>query len=129
MEFDRADRLIKGISYKPGWTLQLREWGAGLSELSVVFPSLETDRRRAPDYAEKIVMAPSTLIYLGDIASEEDLYARVFQFILQVETHEAREFFGVDGDRFYKPLHPHTPAGEKRWSHYKTQMQDAVASS
>jgi hypothetical protein len=57
-----------------------------------------------------------------------DLYHKVFRVLLDAETHEAREFFGINWDEYEKPLHPHTLRGMREWAQRPASTEALIGS-
>lgn len=97
------EALVPQISYKPGWMIQIghevAEDGAGGWKLFIVSNTENSFRFR-----EKIRVRHEFLIPPASY-NRECWVAWVFDRIRDVETHEAGEFFRVDGVREFAPHH------------------------
>lgn len=92
-------QLVSEIRYKPGW--QLKCWW----DLTVVTLQI-TANVLAIDGSGMIQVAMNRPFYLGELErlSREHLIDIIFEFIVQAEYHEAREWFRVGSAR---PFDPH----------------------
>lgn len=132
MQVPDALKLIEGVSYKPGWSFSAinYERNAGCVLLRVKYEVPNSDVRYAPEYAEPVAPVPSMDFILSafDCHTDTDVYGKVIECLLQVERHEAREFFAVNGTDYDKPFHPHTPTGTTNWACRKpvVEMEDMM---
>lgn len=118
MDVARAIELVKGISYRPDWTFTATDHTKRFQEsivLRIDYVAPDTDVKWAPDYAHIINTHANFVIPLGFL-SDEEFYREVYRAILDVEMHESREFFAVEGQTFRKPVHPHTDEGMLSWA-------------
>jgi len=120
--------MLRGVSYKPGWT-----FGYSVSSYSIMvtisFRARNSDVVLAPLYDEEIDVDTVAYIDMEDIVTSDDLYRRMFEIITDAEMHEAREFFAVGGIAYHKPVHPHVAEGNelwKEWSEYWTRVVNRV---
>lgn len=104
---DLLQEVVESVTYKPGWTLALKEMyrhgehlGGGTgTTLSV---RLECEDSTKP--GEKVGL--HHLFAVPPAAYNRQTWERwVLDCIIQVETHEALEFFRVDGWAPYFPPH------------------------
>lgn len=126
MEAQRAADLINKISYRPGWEITAHVALGGFPYL-IVSATLHTpnsDRDNAlKGYPRWITVGSPDLVIDADrYATPEELYRRIFDWIMSLEIHEAREFFRV-GDRMDAPFHPHREDGNAAWE----RTEDAVS--
>jgi len=130
LELARAKQLGNEISYKPGWAfaVETNRKYSGVVTLKIWFQVRNSDVKYAPEYLEPVVPVPLVEFWLrvDDCDNDLDFYGKVFECVLQVERHEAREFFAVDGQAYDKPFHPHTPHGMTNWAERKpvTEAED-----
>lgn len=111
MDSREAIRHLLRVDYK-GWQLDF-EAGVGVVTVHCEFRAdNSTPRDRDP---RTWVIAESTfLLRVHDIDDVADLHHRFLEALLRnPETHEAREFYKVDGRA---PFHPHTIDGEAHWN-------------
>lgn len=117
MDAHRAAELIDGVTYRPTWFI----FGQDVSPDSVIMVITanvrQSDVSLAPDYDQRITIRKMFHIRTTSFISEDDFYRYVFDLIMLVETHEAREFFAVRGEQYDKPFHPHTVEGRAAYGH------------
>lgn len=126
MDAQRAADLINKISYRPGWEITAHVALEGLPYL-IVSATLETVNSNRDNalkgYPVAITLgAPDLIIDADRYSTSEQLYRRIFDWIIGLEIHEAREFFRV-GASMDAPFHPHRPEGNDAW-----QRTDDLAS-
>jgi hypothetical protein len=100
------ERLLTGITYKPGFTMTVRppisgDFGIG----SVVFSCNVSDSRdplKIIPVGRVVPVAPS-LIEKASQAGPEYFYKWLFGQILSFERHEAQEWFKINGQVFDDP--------------------------
>lgn len=99
--------LIRSLSYKPGWSFFMRTFreaedapgtyrGWRLHIISDTEDSLNPEQRINVNHAFPVPPASY---------NRDTWLAWLFDRIIDVETHEAGEFFRVDGERIYSPHH------------------------
>jgi hypothetical protein len=95
--------LVKRLTYKPGWTFTLidRHDEDGSGGLTLVILSNSPD---SYDFSKKAWVNHPFLVPPASY-NERNWLAWIFECIRQVETHEAGEFFKVDGVRPFAPHH------------------------
>lgn len=127
MEVSEALNLVNGISYKPGWTFAAAahpRFDESI-DLRIRYVVQNSDVRYAPDYTETM-FPPATMDFFLSVHSchsENDLYQMVFECLAQIERHEMREFFAVDGKKYRKPFHPHTVEGMSNWANQRPVVE------
>ena len=91
----RLARLLLHVTYKDGWTF---------------LPSVEADEpaltiyRSVPDANPPHAVGMITSKYDIDMGgSDAEILCAVYDGILEVETHEASEWFRVDGETVFDP--------------------------
>lgn len=116
--------LVRNLQYKSGWTFHLMESGGlevpyipralGRNNLIISVRCLDSEGR-----GEVVVSHQSQVPLVGH--NDERWWRRwLLQQILNIETHEACEFFQVGGD---KPFFPdHTPGADP----YAVRERDAA---
>lgn len=97
--------LVDRLTYRPGWTFRLEDIdrGQGSEGLTLIVTSRGYDTYH-PDRGETY----RVLHYfpVPPAAYDERSWRRwIFERLLELERHEAAEFFQVDGDRPYAPHH------------------------
>lgn len=102
---DAADilaALVPRITYKPGWSFELSEIsrGQGCEGLTLLISFT------APDSLGDGETTGVHLMPVLPAAYDEESWLRwIFEQVQMVETHEAMEFFCVDGKQPYFPEH------------------------
>lgn len=103
-------QVVDRATYKPGWTLELREsFSFGSAQAPLVPETALTIRVQTVD-SDDPERAFTVVHYFagpppGVAADEEASSAWLLGMIMMVERHEAREFFRVDGLRADPPGH------------------------
>lgn len=95
--------LVTGTAYKPGWRVELIDMdrGQGSSGLTLRITVYAQDT-----YAPDTPIAVWHFMPVPPAAYNRRSWQRwLFEQILLVERHEAAEFFQVNGERPYAPLH------------------------
>lgn len=122
----RAAALIEKISYRPGWKISAHVplEGVPFVLVTATLTTPNSNRDNAlKGYPETLTLsAPDLIIDAGRYETPEALYRRIFDWIMGLEIHEAREFFRV-GDDMRAPFHPHRADGNDAWE----RTDDAVS--
>jgi len=117
METASAVELINDIHFMPGWRIsaELNWWSRGrLVEVTCEVDTVNSDRDMAlRGYPQKITIAPSMVINPADVSDADELYAGILGWLVELFTHEAREFLRV-GNGMEAPFHPHKAEGNAR---------------
>jgi hypothetical protein len=95
--------LVTGLSYKPGWVFELRDVdrGQGCSGTTLLISATVPDSWNPQESVGFLHLMP-----VPAAAYNRRSWTRwLFRQILDVETHEALEFFKVDGEPPYFPSH------------------------
>ncbi len=97
------DDLVTALHYKPLWTFDLEDLDRGQGSTGLTLSILiDTPDSYNPDVRRRVVHYFPVPPAAFDMRSWRHwLFARV----LDVETHEAMEFFTIDGDKPYAPSH------------------------
>lgn len=118
MNVKSALLLVNQIVYRPGWTISATDHTnryEGAIRVRIDYPAQSTTREEAEEgYPENIQTYAQFPIIVEDCPDETALYRRIIDTILQIEAHEAREYFRVQ-PTFWAPFHPHKIDGMKRW--------------
>jgi hypothetical protein len=112
MEYQLAERLLRSVHYKPGWSLEC--WRDRSGRMTVDIRARVKDSSDFPYYDRNIQAGGVFGIDLTHVNTSEEFYRIVLDNIIAWETHEAREFFRV-GPSYSAPFHPHTTLGNNRW--------------
>lgn len=95
--------LVNSIKYKPGWTFALayevEADGSGGLQLQIV-----SDTENSFDFTKRVRVRHAFLI--PGASYNRDVWAAwIFDRVRDVESHEAGEFFRIDGVREFAPHH------------------------
>lgn len=100
---EHLPELVKLIKYKPGWEFRLIEKfehdGSGGLQLWITSDTLDSF-----DFAKRIRVLHSFLVPRASY-NRDTWAAWIFDRVRDVETHEAGEFFRIDGVREFAPHH------------------------
>ena len=117
MNADSAIALINTIVFKPDWKLtatNLTDRFEDTINLRVDYPARLANRDQAANgYPVEIWPGANFPIMVGSL-DEVGLLRKVFDVLMEVETHENREFFRVM-PTYWAPFHPHRHDGIQRW--------------
>lgn len=96
--------LVKEITYKPGWTIELRSEGAG----GRPYVQIEVDERSGASldsHARDGTRTPwkSAKRYLSPFMCRQEIVGAVFGLIKDAEEHEIREWFRYRGASIFNP--------------------------
>lgn len=104
---DLLREVVSQITYKPGWTLELRDMyrhGEHLGGGEGLTLSVRLECESSVDPGEKVGL--HHLFAVPPAAYNRQTWERwVLDCLIQVETHEAMEFFKVDGRAPFFPAH------------------------
>lgn len=109
MEFKmlRADpiteirRVIADVSYKPGWTVEIREMLDALTQTSNVLIRWEWKCRDVNDSHE--MQCGGRWWFIEEFATPHDILRTLRLAAIQCETHEVDEMLLYDGQRIFDP--------------------------
>jgi len=95
--------LVNNIAYKPGWEFRLvqefEKDGAGGLQLQIT-----SDTENSFDFSKRMRVCHSFLV--PPASWNRDVWAAwIFDRVRDVETHEAGEFFRINGVREFAPHH------------------------
>jgi hypothetical protein len=83
------------------------------------FTAPNSDTQNYPDYRQMTKVSGRFTIYFGNIKNEVSFLREFFRkLFMTFEQHEAREFFKYidDSGKLVSPFHPHTDAGNARFT-------------
>lgn len=104
MNHKEAVALLRQITYKPNWQIQVMSRYDMFMDIEIVLRTKGLD----PKTGELIDLASRTIIPWSDIDNARDPEAMLldimFRFIKNSEVHEAKEWFRLDGKQVY-PTH------------------------
>lgn len=104
--------LLKNIKYRPSWEFNFSTgFFAHVGDAVIVHCTMETlDTSEYPAFENKVSLETNIFIPLTSSMTPAELYRAVFDGIMDIELHEAREFFRIFPSR--SPLYsPHSDAG------------------
>lgn len=112
------------IHYKKGWTISatLEDRFDSSIRLHIEFEAPSWDQEYAPDYEVSVWPHREQILPIWPDTDEFQLELRVFQQIMEVEHHEAREAFRIGPD-FHAPFHPHKLEGMKAWGNPEADIK------
>lgn len=114
MSVQRMCALIHSMHYRPGWTFKAVDYTKRFEQgcqVTVTFPALNTNQDLAAvGYPVEFELEVNFVIRVCDCATDDDLYFEMWSIIMQIESHEAREFLRVGND-YRAPFHPHRLEG------------------
>ena len=120
-----AIELIGTVCYRPGWTFEASDYTNRFESaicVKVTYPAPETGRDNwALGYPEQIQARAAFPIQIHDCADAGALFRKVFDLIVEIEIHEAREIFRVKPTG-WAPFHPHQVDGMNRWGNPKGDL-------
>jgi hypothetical protein len=128
MRVDSAVDLVNGIVYRPGWTITAKPHTArfeGAICVRIEYPAQNTDRDQAPDYPTPI-QTRATFPLIVSECDDVALYRQVMDAIMEIEEHEAREYFRVEPTH-WAPFHPHRVEGMNRWGNPQRDLRFGLA--
>lgn len=99
MDFQSARYVVSRITYKPNWMIYLHEQSPTVWLLWCILETRDSVRG-------DLTSLESRTWYVDDTFTEDDLIETAFLAIQEMENHEMREFFKVDG---YPVYNPHIP--------------------
>lgn len=118
MEIASAIALVDTIVYRPGWKFTARDHSKrfeGTICVRVDYVAQETAREQAAKgYPVDNTPYAEFPIIVRDLDTN-GLYGEIMKMILEIESHEAREYFRV-APTFWAPFHPHRIDGMKQWA-------------
>jgi hypothetical protein len=95
--------LVERLTYRPGWRFALTDMDRGQGSAGLTFYVVGT----YPDtYSPDTLINVAHLFPVPPAAFDERSWRRwIFERLLEIERHEAAEFFQIDGERPYAPHH------------------------
>lgn len=129
MQVRSAIDYINGGSfvYKPGWTFFAQDYTYRMGDailLTITFDALSTDRDDAREGYQRVLepLVTTFPIIVKECKSDDDLLYQVLVKIIELETHEAREFLRKR-PTYSAPFHPHRHDCMVRWAE-KNNLRD-----
>lgn len=117
MDINDAIALVKGVLYKPSWTITATDYTHRFESAIKVSVSIwGPDWSYPPAYSTEVEGIYHGVIIGVDRLDEAGVLRQVFDHLQRAELHESREAFRVlVGDRWVAPFHPHTVEGIEAW--------------
>lgn len=120
MNVTDALNIARRVTYKPGFrlTFDLDQYGytfgggAGIV-MRTGFEAPESGQHPNTGYPRKSSAVGQYVIRVYPGMTEQRLLREIFDRLIEVETHETREFFKVNG---FAPFHPHREDGDDRYA-------------
>lgn len=128
MNVESAVQLINQLVYKPGWKISATDHTnrfEGAVQVRIDYPAHASEREEAPNYAREIQTYAEFPMIVVD-CNDASLYRRVINAIVEIETHEAREFLRVV-PTMWAPFHPHRIDGMRRWGDESGDLRFGLA--
>jgi len=95
--------LVERCTFKPGWKIRLRDMDRGQGSIGMTLSILVTGPNSYDP--EKDITVNHMFIVPAAAYDERAWRRRLFDRCVDVELHEAMEFFKIDGERPYAPNH------------------------
>lgn len=121
---EQAITQIESMRFRPGWTLHAQQTfftGPGAVYVWAEVKTFDTSYR-APDgtLTRPLTLHPEALIRVSGLDEAGLVAALLRDLVRPFDEHEDREFLACSrpGGRWYAPLHPHTPEGERAWERH-----------
>ena len=129
MKVKSALDLINAIVYKPGWRISAtdhRDRFEGSIIVRIDYPARNSNRDQAANgYPAEIRTYAKFPLIVKD-CTDIDLWRKIVWKIIEIETHETREFFRVQPS-LWAPFHPHRIDGMKRWGTEEIDLMFGIA--
>ena len=117
MLIETACSLVSNLIYKPGWRFECEDFSARFGDyitVKIIYPAVNYNRDQAPEYKDHIEIYATWPLLVSDTDDAKVIYARILDFVLLIEEHEAREALRVR-PTMWAPFHPHHLAGMQSW--------------
>lgn len=119
---DPVSGAAPGFVYKPEYTFHADSYDyrmQGAILLTISMPAPSTDREDARRGFQKILEPLHTtfVIFVKNCKSDDDFLYQIMTKIIELETHEAREFLRKSGT-FSAPFHPHRMDSMERYARH-----------
>lgn len=129
MLVESAIELIQCLVYKVDWKFEVEDATKRYEnavKLTIHYPAQETDREDAKNgYGRDNYPYASFILMVGNV-DQIELYRKVANCILEIESHEMREFLRVK-PTYWAPFHPHNEDGMKRWGTFHDDLKFGLA--
>ena len=128
MDVNSAIALIGAVIYRPGWTIEAKDHTnrfEGSICVKITYPAQETGREMAlQGYPENNRPYAEFPLVVRDL-DQLGLYAELLDAILEIESHEAREYLRIHPTG-WAPFHPHQIDGMMRWGKSRNHFARAL---
>jgi hypothetical protein len=118
MLVESAIQLVNQLIYKPGWKITAEDATnrhENAIRLRIDYPAQETSRQAArAGYDQDNLPYAAFYIMIGPNCDDISLYRFVAERIIEIDTHEMREYLRVN-PTLWAPFHPHQLDGMTRW--------------
>jgi len=122
--------LVNSLVYKPGWEFTAedhRNRFEGSIRIRIDYPAYQSERKDAYEgYPNEIKTYATFAIVVEDCNDVISLYRRILEKVIEIETHEAREFLRI-APTMWAPFHPHRIDGMKRYGEMERDLQFGLA--
>lgn len=129
MEIASAVELVRHVCYRPGWEFTAEDHSArfeGAITVKISYPTRNANRDQAPQGYPTEIQPHATFPMVVAECDAESLYRKLLACILEIEEHEAREFFRVSPTH-WAPFHPHRLDGMRRWGRVDHDLRFGIA--
>lgn len=112
-----AINLINALAYKPGWRISAVAVPYETTKVCVAVEyTVPNSNRKLAEagYPDEVSVSPVELFEVAEMDTLALLKA-VLDHLIDIETHEAREFLRVPSVGWAAPFHPHRWSGESMW--------------
>lgn len=110
MKATEAAEILNGMRYKPGYRVYAQPVAGSLVEMELVLDTYDSSPDRSGRMHPAMITSPTVYIDAEKL-DEEGVMGAGLLACLQVEVHEAREFWR-DERTGRAPFHPHNKGGE-----------------
>lgn len=119
------DQLVKGWTYKPGWDITLHDLPTTSEGVGGLRLYITSDTENSLDPKRRIRVRHEFIVPAATYKRSSWL-RWLWDRVLDVERHEAGEFFRIDGERVYAPHHGN---GENPYITWQIGTQDEADKS
>lgn len=131
MTLQESIDLINSMQYRPGWTWTAEDYSKRFEatvKVMVMYGAYMTEEAYAregyPVYKEDI--RASFCLSIRETDTEEVILRMLFDKLMEIEEHEAREFFRRKSD-MWAPFHPHKLESMTRYGKFGTDITFGIA--
>lgn len=116
MDVEAACIILDRLIYKPDWKITAVPYNniQGALCITIHHPAVDSSKACLREGYPSTFEADRPFVIQVSDCTMEEFQRRILEKILEVETHEAREFFR-DASTGDAPFHPHTPEGMRAW--------------